>query len=257
MPSNARRGSAEAPGGPATAGAEDPNAERPAAPVDGAASASRPPGEEAGGDGAEAGADGAGSGPDGAPAAPEPEAGEAPAAEGEPVAGGESEIEAEPEAGEEESLESLRAALEEARRRADAESEAQLRALAEMENLRKRAARDVEQAHRFGIEGLVNELLPVLDGLALGIEAASKEGSTPAALGEGTAMTQRMLLAALEKFGVAEIDPGGEAFDPERHQAVSTREAEGVEAGRVVEVVQKGFALNGRVVRAAMVVVSK
>lgn len=217
MPSNARRGSAEAPGGPATAGAEDPNAERPA--------------DTAGG--------------------------EAPAAEGEPVAGGESEIEAEPEAGEEESLESLRAALEEARRRADAESEAQLRALAEMENLRKRAARDVEQARRFGIEGLVSELLPVLDGLALGIEAANKEGSTPAALGEGTAMTQRMLLAALEKFGVAEIDPGGEAFDPERHQAVSTREAEGVEAGRVVEVVQKGFALNGRVVRAAMVVVSK
>lgn len=249
MPSHARTGSGEAPGGPAPdgAGGEDPNAERPAAPDDGGASASRLSGEEARG----AGADGSEPGPHGAPAAREPEAGQAPGA------GGESEIGGEPEAGEQESLESLRAALEEARRRADAESEAQLRALAEMENLRKRAVRDVEQAHRFGIEGLVGELLPVLDGLELGIKAASEEGSTPAALGEGTAMTQRLLLAALEKFGVVEIDPGDEAFDPQYHQAVSTREAEGVEAGRVVEVVQKGFALNGRVVRAAMVVVSK
>lgn len=248
MPSDARTGSVEAPGGPAAAGAggEDPNAqERPADTAGGGASASRPPEEEVGADGAEAGADGPGPGPDGAPAAPASEAGEGP------------EAGAEPGAGEEESLESLRAALEEARRRADAESEAQLRALAEMENLRKRAARDVEQARRFGIEGLVGELLPVLDGLELGIKAAHEEGSTPAALGEGTSMTLRMLLAALEKFGVAEIDPGGEAFDPQYHQAVSTREAEGVEPGRVVEVVQKGFALNGRVVRAAMVVVSK
>ena len=154
-------------------------------------------------------------------------------------------------------VESLRARLDQARAEAEAEREAALRARAEAENVRRRAARDVEQAHRFGVEGLVSELLPVRDGLELGVEAAGGEGGGLDALVEGTEMTLRMLTAALQKFGVVEIDPAGEAFDPAFHQAMSMQEAEGVEPGRVLQVFQKGFVLHGRVVRPAMVIVSK
>ena len=154
-------------------------------------------------------------------------------------------------------LGSLRMLLDVARAEVEAEREAALRARAETENVRRRAARDVEQAHRFGIEGLVSELLPVRDGLELGIKAAREEESTVEALTEGTEMTLRMLTAALEKFGMVELDPEGEAFDPSFHQAMFMQEAEGVEPGRVLQVFQRGCLLHGRVVRPAMVVVSK
>ena len=154
-------------------------------------------------------------------------------------------------------LETLRTRLEAARREADGEREAALRARAEAENVRRRAARDVEQAHRFGIEGLVRELLPVRDGLELGSRAGEEEGSSVETLLEGTAMTLRMLSAALEKFGAVEVDPAGEDFDPRFHQAMSIQEAEGVESGKVIQVFQKGCLLHGRVVRPAMVIVSK
>ena len=153
--------------------------------------------------------------------------------------------------------ESVLAQLEEARRAFADEREATLRAWAEVENVRRRAARDVEQAHRFGIEGLVGELLPVRDGLDLGIRAAKEEGSTVESLAEGTEMTLRMLTAALEKFGAVEVDPAGEDFDPQYHQAMSMQEAEGVEPGKVLQVFQKGCLLHGRVVRPAMVIVSR
>lgn len=153
--------------------------------------------------------------------------------------------------------ESVLAQLEEARRAFADEREATLRARAEVENVRRRAARDVEQAHRFGIEGLVGELLPVRDGLDLGIRAAKEEGSTVESLAEGTEMTLRMLTAALEKFGAVEVDPAGEDFDPQYHQAMSMQEAEGVEPGKVLQVFQKGCLLHGRVVRPAMVIVSR
>ena len=205
-------------------------------------------------------------GPDGAPEPLEEGAGPGEGRGSAAGAAGAEEAEAaapsgEPAAGEgedqEDTLESLRARLDEARAEAEAEREAVLRAHAEAENVRRRAARDVEQAHRFGVEGLVSELLPVCDGLELGVKAAQDEGGSVDALLEGTQMTLRMLGAALRKFGAIEIDPAGEAFDPAFHQAMSMQEAEGVEPGTVLQVFQKGCLLHGRVVRPAMVIVSK
>lgn len=172
----------------------------------------------------------------------EEEGGEAPAGEPEEAA---------------DTVESLRARLDAAREEAGRERDAALRARAEVENVRRRATRDVEQAHRFGVEGLVRELLPMRDSLELGIGAAREEGSTVEALAEGTEMTLRMLTAALEKFGAVEVDPAGEDFDPRFHEAMSMQEAEGVESGKVIQVFQKGCLLHGRVVRPAMVIVSR
>lgn len=157
----------------------------------------------------------------------------------------------------EETVESLRARLDEALDEVRRERDAALRARAETENVRRRAERDVERAHRFGVEGLVGELLPVRDGLELGIRASGEEGSTVEALAEGTEMTLRMLSAALEKFGAVEVDPAGEDFDPRFHEAMTMREADGVEPGKVLQVFQKGCLLHGRVVRPAKVVVSR
>ena len=162
------------------------------------------------------------------------------------------------EAGEaSDTVESLRARLDEARDEAGRERDAALRARAEVENVRRRAERDVERAHRFGVEGLVAELLPVRDGLELGLRASGEEGSTVEALAEGAEMTLRMLGAALEKFGAVEVDPAGEDFDPRFHEAMTMQEAEGVEPGKVLQVFQKGCVLHGRVVRPAKVIVSR
>ena len=199
--------------------------------------------------GEEAGRAAAGRDPEGAadagdePGPPaEEEGGEAPAGEPEEAA---------------DTVESLRARLDAAREEAGRERDAALRARAEVENVRRRATRDVEQAHRFGVEGLIRELLPMRDSLELGIGAAREEGSTVEALAEGTEMTLRMLTAALEKFGAVEVDPVGEDFDPRFHEAMSMQESEGVESGKVIQVFQKGCLLHGRVVRPAMVIVSR
>ena len=154
-------------------------------------------------------------------------------------------------------VESLRIRLDEALDEARRERDAALRARAEVENVRRRAERDVERAHRFGVEGLVAELLPVRDGLELGIRASGEEGSTVEALAEGAEMTLRMLSAALEKFGAVEVDPAGEDFDPRFHEAMTMQEAEGVAPGKVLQVFRKGCLLHGRVVRPAKVIVSR
>ena len=150
----------------------------------------------------------------------------------------------------------LRAELEQAVEQAGAERERALRAGAEMENLRKRAARDVENAHKYALQGFVGELLPIMDSLQLGLAAA---GDTEAVrdLREGMALTLKMFSAALEKFGVSVIDPLDEKFNPEQHEAVSMQEAEGRESGTVIAVMQKGYELNGRLIRAATVMVAK
>ena len=150
----------------------------------------------------------------------------------------------------------LRDELEQARAENEAQREQALRAVAEAENVRRRAQRDLENAHKFALERFVNELLPVKDSLELGLAAASDSANMEDLI-EGTQMTLRMLGSAVEKFGVREIAPVGEAFDPEVHQAMTTREADGQPAGTVLEVVQKGYLLNERLVRPAMVVVSK
>ena len=133
--------------------------------------------------------------------------------------------------------------------------DALLRLQAELENLRKRARRDVENAHKFGVEKLIGELLPVKDSMELGL--ATEEGADSAALREGVQLTDKMLAGVLEKFGVQVLDPTGEAFDPERHQAMTMQEIEGTPPGKVVTVFQKGYVLNERLVRPAMVIVSK
>jgi molecular chaperone GrpE len=127
---------------------------------------------------------------------------------------------------------------------------------AEMENLRKRTIRDIENAHKYALDRFVNELLPVIDSFELGVQAAD-EVTDPGSLQEGMNLTLKKLLDVLEKFGVAVVDPAGEKFNPDKHDAVSMAETDEHESGTVMSVLQKGYELNGRLVRPAMVVVSK
>jgi molecular chaperone GrpE len=155
------------------------------------------------------------------------------------------------------SPEQLRKALDEALGKCDEHVEALLRARAELDNVRKRAERDLQNAHKFALERFVQELLPVKDSMEMGLAAASAEGADVEKLREGTELTLRMLAAATEKFGVREVDPQGEAFDPERHQAISAVDSADAASGTVVSVVQKGYLLNDRLVRPALVVVAR
>jgi molecular chaperone GrpE len=154
-----------------------------------------------------------------------------------------------------ESMESLRAALESARAEAEQYRQEFLRAKADGENLRKRSLREVENAHKYGLERFIGEFLPVKDSMELGLEAARTAESVDS-VREGLEMTLKMFAAALGKLGLEEIDPAGEKFDPEFHQAMTTGKAPGVESGTVLDVVQKGYCLNGRLVRPALVVVA-
>ncbi len=153
------------------------------------------------------------------------------------------------------SVEALQEALAEAEARAERFREEALRARAEMENFRKRVQRDVENAHKYGIEKLVNEMLPVKDSLELGLAAAAgAEGAD--SVREGIELTLKMLADALERLGVAEVDPGGQKFDPQYHQAINTETAAGAEPGTVVTVIQKGYLLQDRLLRPALVTVA-
>lgn len=129
-----------------------------------------------------------------------------------------------------------------------------LRAAAELENVRKRAARDVEKAHKFALEGFATELLAVLDSLEAGLAAG--EDTDAETLRQGSEATLKQLLAILQRFGVEEVDPHGEPFDPTLHEAMTVQPSADVEPGSVVTVFQKGYALNGRLLRPARVVVA-
>ena len=132
-----------------------------------------------------------------------------------------------------------------------------LRAQAELENLRRRAQRDVQNAHKYGVEKIVSEMLPVIDSMELGLKAVDQEGASGASLKEGIELTLKMLQSALAKFDVAEVSSENLSFDPELHQAMTVQEVEGAEPGTIVQVFQKGYTLAGRLVRPAMVVVAK
>jgi len=134
-----------------------------------------------------------------------------------------------------------------------------LRAAAEAQNARRRAEQDVEKAHKFGSEKFVNALLPVVDNLERALEAASAEGADPNALNEGVQLTLKSFVDvdALKGHKVEQVAPEGEPFDPAFHQAISAIESPDAEPNTVLNVVQKGYTLNGRLVRPAMVVVSK
>lgn len=152
---------------------------------------------------------------------------------------------------------SLEAEITSLRATVDSHWDKVLRMNAEMENLRKRTERDLENAHRYALERFVAELLPVKDSLELGLDAALDGQHDLAAIREGYELTVKMFASALEKFAIEEINPEGEAFDPELHQAMTTQPAEGVAPGTVLNVVQKGYRLNQRLVRPALVIVSK
>lgn len=131
-----------------------------------------------------------------------------------------------------------------------------LRARAEADNTRKRAERDVEAAHKYGQERLVNELLPVKDSLDLGLAAAAT-ASDIESLREGMTLTAKMFGDFLDKMAVKAVDPQGERFDPELHQAMTMEESGEVAPGTVLRVMQKGYLLNDRLLRPALVVVAK
>jgi molecular chaperone GrpE len=129
-----------------------------------------------------------------------------------------------------------------------------LREKAEIENQRRRLHRDVEQARRFANEKLLNELLPVYDGLESGLAV---EGGDIASMREGISLTLKSLLKVAENNGMSQIDPLGQPLDPDRHHAVSMVDAPGKAAGTVVSVLQKGYVLNDRLLRPALVAVAK
>ena len=134
--------------------------------------------------------------------------------------------------------------------------DAQPRAVAEMDNVRKRAQRDLEAAHRFAVERFASEMILVRDTLELGIAHAGPS-SDAAKLVEGMQATLRMIDKAFEKAGISTVDPVGERFNPEFHEAMATQQSADQPPGTVLAVVQKGFVLNGRLLRPARVVIAK
>lgn len=147
---------------------------------------------------------------------------------------------------------SLKQELQEAR-------EQVLRAHAEMQNVRRRAEQDVEKAHKFALERFSKELLPVVDSLEKALEAASAEGldAQVESIREGVDMTLSLMSSVLGKFDVMAIEPLNQPFNPELHEAMSMVPQEGVEPNTVIAVLQKGYTLNGRLIRPAMVMVSR
>jgi molecular chaperone GrpE len=139
--------------------------------------------------------------------------------------------------------------------KAESYREAQLRALADLENYRKRAEREIDQARKFAIERFAQELVAVGDALEAGIKAGSADPGR--ALLEGAQATLRELYRAFEKAGIAIIDPAGKPFDPNWHEAILAQPSADHPPNTVLDVVQKGFSLNGRLLRPARVIVSK
>lgn len=149
----------------------------------------------------------------------------------------------------------LQAQLEAAQQSAKDNWDKVLRAQAEMENLKRRNAKDLENAHKFALDGFVKALLEVKDSLTMGLKTANDEKATIDHIIEGLEMTDKVFLSTMEKFGVEAVNPEGEVFNPELHEAVTMVPMPDKESNSVLEVVQLGFTLNGRLVRPAMVVV--
>ena len=145
-------------------------------------------------------------------------------------------------------------ALAELQAKADENWDRYLRAAAEVENIRKRASRDVEHARKYALENFGRELLAVKDGLELGL--AVGESADADSLLQGSEATLKLLTGTLERFGVIELDPEGEPFDPELHEAMTMQPSADVEPGSVLTVIQKGYSLNGRLLRPARVIVA-
>ncbi|WP_027858963.1 nucleotide exchange factor GrpE [Marinobacterium jannaschii] len=131
-----------------------------------------------------------------------------------------------------------------------------LRVQAESQNIRRRAEMDVEKAHKFGLEKFANELLPLADNLERALESAGEDEASQA-LREGVEMTLKMFIDGMAKFSLDQVNPMGETFDPQLHQAMSMVPAPDAEPNTVIAVMQKGYTLHGRLIRPAMVMVAK
>jgi len=158
---------------------------------------------------------------------------------------------------EEPTIESLSEQIEVLKTAATDNLDRAVRAQAELDNVRKRTNRDIENAHKYALEKFINELLPVLDSLELGINA-SENMEDPSSLREGMEITMNMLCSSLEKSGVKPVEPQkGDKFNPNQHEAVTMQEVEDIESGAVTTTLQKGYELNGRLLRPAKVIVAK
>jgi len=151
----------------------------------------------------------------------------------------------------------LTALLEDVRGKADEHWNQCLRLQADMENQRKRSERELANAHKYALERFAQDLLPVRDSLELGLAAFDSESTDTDTLREGIELTLQMLSGVMGKFEIQEVNPQDERFDPDFHQAMSIQERADVEPNTVVTVVQKGYLLNDRLIRPAMVIVSK
>ena len=161
------------------------------------------------------------------------------------------------EPGKDEETDNLLNQLEASQKKAEEHWDQLVRLQAEMENLRKRNSKEVENARKFGLEKMAKELLSVRDSLEMGLNAAKAENVELEQIREGMDLTLKNLIQVMEKFDIVAVDPMGEKFNPELHQAMNTQETEGVEPNTVVMVMQKGYTLNDRLIRPALVGVSK
>jgi molecular chaperone GrpE len=154
------------------------------------------------------------------------------------------------------STEDLHARLEALEAELAAEREQHLRAVAELENVRRRAAREVENAHKYGIERLAGELLTVKDTMEMGLQAAT-DSDSGSAMAEGFQATLKLLDQCLAKFGISQVNPEDEPFDPELHEAMAAQPSESHDPGTVLMVVQKGYRIHDRLLRPARVIVAR
>lgn len=153
--------------------------------------------------------------------------------------------------------ENLQKRLKQAENKATENWDKALRIQADMENLKRRTQKDLENAHKYGLEKFAKELLSVIDSLELGIQASTSDAPEVVALREGSELTIKQFESVFAKFNIEAIDPTGEAFNPEVHQAMTMQPSADVEPNTVLNVFQKGYILNGRLIRPAMVVVSQ
>ena len=153
--------------------------------------------------------------------------------------------------------EDIEALLAESRSDAEKHKDMALRIQADMENLRRRTRLDVENAHKYALDKFVNALIPAMDSMEMGMDAASKEDASIESIREGIDMTFKQLLDVLAEFNVERIDPKGEKFDPQLHEAMTMIPSPGHKSNSVVDVIQKGYTLNERLIRPARVIVAQ
>lgn len=154
-------------------------------------------------------------------------------------------------------IEELEQALAQSQAKVEEQKDSVTRAAASEANIRRRAAQDVEKAHKFALEKFANELLPVIDNMERALHGTDAENEATKAIYEGVELTLKSFVSTVDKFGLKVVDPQGEAFNPEHHQAIGMQPSPEFPANTVMMVMQKGYILNDRLLRPAMVMVSQ